>query len=276
MLAALVIVFREAVEAGLVISIVLAVTRGLAGRGFWVASGIAGGIAGATIVAAFAGAISDSFEGSGQEYFNAAILGLAVIMLCWHNAWMASHGRQLAAEIRDVGKAVAAGARPPRVLAVVIGIAVLREGSEVVLFLYGVIASGVTGHATLLGGLLGLACGAALTALGYLGLIAIPTRHVFQATTAIIALLAAGMAAQAVQFLNQAGALLVLDEPVWDTSGLLMQDSVLGRILHVFIGYVDRPTGLQLLAYIATLAVMAALVGAPRLRRPASSSARAA
>jgi high-affinity iron transporter len=270
MIAALIIVFREAIEAGLIISIVLAATRGLAGRGLWVFSGIAAGLAGAVLVAIFAGAISSTFEGSGQEYFNAGILGAAVIMLCWHNAWMASHGRQLAAEVREVGKAVATGAKPPRLLAIVIGLAVLREGSEVVLFLYGVLASGVAGHATLLGGLLGLACGAALTALGYLGLIAIPTRHLFQATTAIIALLAAGMAAQAVQFLNQAGSLLVLDGQVWDTSGLLAQDSVLGRVLHVFFGYIDRPTGLQLLAYLGTLALMAGLVGVVRTRRPAA------
>ena len=65
-------------------------------------------------------------------------------MLTWHNAWMAGHGRELAREVRAVGTAVAEGDRPLTALAVVVGVAVLREGSEVVLFLYGIFATGGT------------------------------------------------------------------------------------------------------------------------------------
>jgi len=60
MLGALIIVFREVVEAGLVIGIVLAATRGIAGRGWWVSLGILAGVLGASVVAAFAGAISNA------------------------------------------------------------------------------------------------------------------------------------------------------------------------------------------------------------------------
>ena len=59
-------------------------------------------------------------------------------MLTWHNVWMAGHGRQMAREMRDVGAQVAAGERTLAALAIVVGVAVLREGSEVVLFLYGI------------------------------------------------------------------------------------------------------------------------------------------
>ena len=55
MLAALIIVFREIIEAGLVVGIVLAATRGVPRRGLWVGCGILGGIAGARLVATFAG-----------------------------------------------------------------------------------------------------------------------------------------------------------------------------------------------------------------------------
>ena len=99
MLGALVIVFREVLEAGLIIGIVLAATRGAPGRGRWVAAGVLAGVVGAGIIALFAGAIADAFEGSGQELLNAAVLGAAVLMLMWHNAWMARHGRELAAEM---------------------------------------------------------------------------------------------------------------------------------------------------------------------------------
>jgi high-affinity iron transporter len=272
MLGALVIVFREVLEAGLIIGIVLAATRGVPDRGAWVGLGVGLGALGAGIIALFAEAISGAFEGSGQELLNASVLGAAVVMLMWHNAWMARHGREMATQIGAVGEAVMAGQRPMTALAVVVGLAVLREGSEVVLFLYGIVAAGTSASSLFVGGALGLAAGAAFTALTYYGLLSIPARHIFTVTTVLIALLAAGMAAQAVQFLDAAGLIDVLGNRLWDTSGWLPQDGIIGRLLHTLVGYTDRPTELQLIAYVATLAAMAALtwVAAP------ARSARAA
>lgn len=266
MLGAVVIVFREVIEAGLIIGIVMAATRGVVSRGRWVTFGVIGGVLGASIVAVFAGAISDAFQGAGQELFNASVLSIAVIMLMWHNAWMARHGREIAAEMRSVGAAVSEGAKPLTALAIVVGLAVLREGSEVVLFLYGIIASGTTGSALLVGGLLGIAAGAAFTALTYFGLLAIPTRHIFSVTSWLIALLAAGMASQAVQYLNNAGLVVVLGRTVWDTSWLLSEDGIFGRMLHALIGYTERPSEMQLAVYIATLLVMIVLMRLARYR----------
>ena len=259
MLGALVIVFREVIEAGLIIGIVLAVTRGIDGRGVWVAAGVLVGTLGAGLIALFAQTIAEAFAGSGQELFNASVLGIAVAMLMWHNFWMASHGQEMAASMAAVGKEVTAGRRPMAALAMVVGLATLREGSEVVLFLYGIVASGVSAWSLLLGGVLGLAAGAAFTALTYYGLLAIPARHIFAVTTVLITLLAAGMAAQAAQFLDAAGVISVLGQRLWDSSGWLSQDSIVGRLLHTLIGYTDRPSELQLVAYVATLAIMTLL-----------------
>src|SRR5499427_4382120 len=144
MLATAIIVFREVLEASLVIGIVLAACRGVPRRSLWVAGGVAAGVLGAALVAASADALAAAVGGIGQELFNAAILFTAVAMLGWHNIWMNRHGRELAATAATLGKAVLGGSRPLYALALVVGIAVLREGSEVVLFLYGIaIASGV-------------------------------------------------------------------------------------------------------------------------------------
>jgi len=264
-LGAFIIVLREVIEAGLIVGIVLAATRGVQGRGQWVGLGVITGLIGAGIVAMFAGAISSLFEGYGQEIFNATILLLAVGMLAWHNAWMASHGRQLAAEVRKVGQAVAHGDRPPIALAIVCGVAVLREGSEVVLFLYGIAAAGSSGTAMLSGGLLGVLGGVAITGLSYLGLTAIPQRHIFVVTGWLITLVAAGLAAQAVFFLNSANVLTALNTQIWDTSAILPQDGALGLVLHTLIGYTDRPTGMQLIVYVA---VIVGMVGLMRYARP--------
>lgn len=256
MLGALIIVFREVIEAGLIIGIVLAATRGVHERGLWISYGIAGGVAGALLVAAFAGAISEAFAGSGQELLNASVLSAAVAMLMWHNAWMARHGREMAAELNKVGAEVTEGTRPLTALAMVVGLAVLREGSEIVLFLYGIVASGTSGAELLIGGLLGLAVGVAFTGLTYLGLLAIPSRHIFAVTTVLITLLAAGMAAQAVKFLDQAGFVTALGQTLWDTSEWLPESSIAGKILHALIGYSEQPTAMQLIVYCAVIVAM--------------------
>lgn len=268
MLAALIIVFREVVEAGLVVGIVLAATSSVGGSRLWTAFGIIGGVLGSCLVAVFAGAIANAFSGAGQELFNAAILSIAVVMLTWHNVWMASHGRDLANELRATGEAVARGRKSLLALALVVGIAVLREGAEIVLFLYGIaITDGGSGIALILGGLAGLALGGGLSALTYLGLLRIPGRHLFKVTSVMIAFLAAGLAAQATFFLEQAGFVEILGDTVWDTSAILSEKSLLGRVLHTLIGYSDQPSLLQLLVYLATLLIIYLLT---RVFAPAS------
>lgn len=261
MLATLLIVFREVIEAGLIVGIVLAASRGVPRRSLWVAYGVSGGVLGACLVAAFAGEIESLFQGSGQELFNAAVLLLAVAMLTWHNVWMSSHGREIAREMRTVGAQVAAGERTLGALAIVVGVAVLREGSEVVLFLYGIASQPGTTNASLLaGGALGLAAGAGMSALMYYGLLAIPAHKLFRVTSGLITLLAAGMAAQAVLFLQQAGYLQMLMGTVWDTSWLISEDTIAGRLLHTLVGYSDAPNGAQLIAYSLTIIAIVVLM----------------
>ena len=263
MLASLLIVFREVIEAGLIVGIVLAATQGVARRGLWVAGGVGTGVLGACLVAAFAERLASLFEGSGQELFNAAILLIAVAMLTWHNVWMAGHGRQIAQEMRKVGTEVSTGERTLLALAIVVGVAVLREGSEVVLFLYGIAAQGgMPAGAMLLGGAMGLAVGAGVSALMYYGLLTIPAHRLFAVTAWLITLLAAGMASQAVLFIQQAGYFEVLTATLWDTSWLLPESGIAGRLLHTLVGYSDAPNGAQLLAYAATIAAISVLMRA--------------
>lgn len=261
MLAVALIVFREVLEAGLIVGIVMAATRGVARRGLWVSGGIIGGIVGAIIVAAFAERIAESAFGLGQELFNALVLLAAVVLLGWHNVWMGKHGREMAAEMKQVGQAVASGTRPLHALGAVVAVAVLREGSEVVLFLYGLAASIEGGWVTMAAGFaLGVIGGIVLGMALYYGLLKIPTRHLFTVTSWLILLLAAGMASQAAQFLVQADLLPTLGDELWDTSWLLNETSVVGRVLHVLVGYTAQPFGVQLLFYVATIVIIGGLM----------------
>lgn len=259
MYGAAIILFREVLEAALVIGIVLAASRGVAARGTWVVGGVIAGALGAALLAAGAEAVSSAFAGVGQELLNAAILLGAVVLLAWHCIWMRRHGARIAREMRSVGHEVSAGARPLHVLALVAGLAVLREGSEVVLFLYGIAAGGTAVGAVWTGAALGLAAGAVVGALLYFGLLRIPSRHLFSVTGWLIVLLAAGMAGQAGAYLVQAGVLTGIVEPVWDSSRWLAQGSILGEVLHVLAGYADRPSLTQVLFFVATLVVIVSL-----------------
>lgn len=265
MLASLLIVFREVFEAGLVVGIVLAATRGIARRGGWLAGGIGVGVLGAALLAWFAGTVESAFAGSGQELFTAAILIVAVVMLGWHQLWMASHGREMALQMKAMGQAVAAGQKTLLAMAVVVGVAVLREGAEVVLFLYGIATSSGDGTVALVaGGVLGVLLGALVSFLLYRGLVAIPVKRLFSVTGWLIALLAAGMAGQAAATLAGADLIPAWGYQLWDTSWVLPEKSLAGRALHALVGYSDRPMGVQLAAWIAVLAALvigARLVG---------------
>ncbi len=262
MLATLIIVFREVLEAGLVVGIVMAASRGVPRRGLWVSGGCIAGVLGAVVVAAFAGEIAAAVQGVGQELFNAAILFAAVCMLGWHNVWMSRHGRELALDATRIGKDVLAGTRPLYALALVCGIAVLREGSEVVLFLYGIAAGGAGGGfaGMIVGGACGVAAGVAVGTALYFGLLTIPLRYLFAVTGWLILLLAAGMAAQGAAFLGAAGVLPSLGNDLWDTSFLLSERSLPGQLLHILTGYTARPAGIQLVFYVATLIVIGSLM----------------
>jgi high-affinity iron transporter len=259
MFATAVIVFREILEAALIVGIVAAATRDIPGRSRWLAAGVAAGLFGAGIVALGTERIADLASGVGQEIFNAAVLGLAVVMLAWHNLWMSSHGAALAKDARAVGSDVRDGRRECSVLLFVVGLAVLREGSETVLFLYGIAASeGGASWPMLMGGVAGIVAGIAVGYAVYAGLLRIPLRWFFTVTGLLVLFLAAGMASQAAHFLIQADLLPSLANPLWDTSAWLPQDSVVGTLLRSLLGYEDRPAGMQIVFYVLVLITIGA------------------
>lgn len=254
MFAAAIIVFRESLEAALIISVMAAATRGIPLRSRWIVGGVLAGLVGAALVASSMEAISNLADGIGQELFQAGILALAVGMLAWHNIWMSVHGREMAQQISRTARDINQGSRERSVIFLVVALAVLREGSETVLFLYS-IASGSEGgvRTTVLGGLGGLGAGALVGALLYAGLLRVPVRLFFGTTGALVLLLAASMASQLARKLVQADLLPSLGAPLWDTSAMLSQSSALGTLLHGLVGYDAQPAGMQLLFYVAAL-----------------------
>ncbi|MDP2760993.1 MAG: FTR1 family protein [Sideroxyarcus sp.] len=256
MFATAIIVFREVLEASIIIGILAAATRSIPGSKRWLVAGVLAGLAGSGVVAASTEAIGSLANGIGQEIFNAIILGIAVLMLAWHNIWMASHGAALAANAKLVGRDIRDGNSECSVLLVIVGLAVLREGSETVLFLYGIAASDGGQSSMMLGGMVGMLLGIAVGYTLYAGLVRVPMRWFFAATGILVLVLAAGMASQAAHFLIQADLLPSLAAPLWDTSAVLPENGLPGMLLHSLIGYDSRPAGMQIVFYLTALAAI--------------------
>jgi FTR1 family protein len=255
-----IIVFREVLEIALILGVLLTATRGLSDRNRWILSGIAAGIVGSVVIAIFAERISNALEGMGQEVFNATVLLLAAVLLAGTVVWMKRHAAVMVRELKEVSREVCEGVKPHYALAVVMALAVLRDGSEIVMLSFGTLASGQTPLSIIMGGILGLTVGTLVGVGICYGLIKFATKHIFNATSWMLILLAAGMVSQAIGFLSAAGYVPELVSPLWDTSKIMAEHSFVGTIFHTLIGYTDRPSAMQMICYISTIIVIALIL----------------
>jgi len=260
MISALIIVFREVLEAALVIGVLLAATRQLAASRRWIALGALAGVGGALLVALFMDELESSVSGDGEFLYNAILLFTASLLIAWTVIWMSQHGRQMAARMRHVGQSVVGGESPHTALAVVSMAAVMREGGEAEFFLFGAAQSAhEDGYSMVAGSALGIMLGVVTGYVVYRGLVRIPMKHLFGIIGWLLIFLAAGMASQATWNLVQIDMLPPLVDTLWDSSAWLAQSSFVGEVLHVMIGYDDQPSGMQMLVFVLALSAMATL-----------------
>jgi high-affinity iron transporter len=256
----LLVIFRETFEIALILGVVLAATKGIAGRKFYIWSGIGLGVLGSAIIAFFADVITESASGTGQELMNAIILLLASGMIVWTVVWMKTHAREMSQKIKQVGNNIREGHTSQFALTAIVALAIFREGSEMVLFSFGFFASGMTMAPFITGCIIGAIGGTVLGIMLYLGLIQISPKHFFTVTSAMLTLLAAGMTSIAAKYLAQGGYVSELGGPYWDTGHILSEESILGETLKVLVGYSSSPMGIQLVFYIATVLLVVGLL----------------
>ena len=182
MLGALIIVFREVIEAGIIVGIVMAVTQGTPRQPADGGVGVAGGRRSARrwsppSPSALADALQRRRPGIVQRARSSR--SPSACSPGTTSGWRAT-GASWPPKRAKLGQEVRSGARSLAALAIVVAVAVMREGSEIALFLYGLVAAGgTTARDLLIGSLLGLVAGAAVSAVTYFGLVTIPARHLF-------------------------------------------------------------------------------------------------
>ena len=259
MVAALLITLREGLEAALIVGIVLGVLRklGHADRGRRVWAGVAAAVA-ASIVAALAlNALGVAFEGRGEQTFEGVAMLVAAGVLTWMIFWMQRQGRDIRAELETDVRRAAARTNVWGLFSLSF-VAVLREGIETVLFLTAA-AFGATALQTLVGGALGLALAVVLGWLMFAAGRRLNVRAFFGVTSVLLLLFAAGLVAHGVHELQEASLLPTIVEHVWDVNFILDEGSVAGELLTALLGYNGNPSLLEVLAYVAYLAVVGAL-----------------
>ncbi len=257
MMSATIIVFREVLEMSIVLGVLLAATTGSVQSRRWIGLGTLLGLLGAVVVALFMEDLESSMSGDGEFVFNAVVLGLASILIAWTVIWMAKHGREMSARMRQVGQSVSHGDLPGTALFFVTLAAVMREGSEAVFFLFGAAQSAQQdGWDIVWGGIIGLFFGAMVGFILYRGLVRIPVKHMFLVVGWLLMLLAAGMASQAAANLIMVDMLPALVSTMWDSSSLLSMESIPGELLHVLMGYDERPSGMQVLVFAVFLSTV--------------------
>lgn len=251
-----IIVFREILEIAIILGILTVATKEIKGRTKWILGGVAIGVAFSIVLAMFTNKISESAHGMGQEIFNGLILLSASLMIGFTVLWMQKHSKAISGNLKNLSSQIQDGSKPLYALLFIVLFSVLRESAEIVLFCYSYFVSGVSFSEILVGLIVGIACGSFVGVAFYFGLLKFSGKYFFKVTTILLIFLTASIAMQAFGFFASAGIVSELANPAFDISNVLSQQSFFGKFLNIFFGYVDRPTGMNLIVYFSTLAIL--------------------
>ena len=257
MLATLVIFLREGVEASMIVAILLAYLNRLGRRDHFrdVFLGVGAALLLATTVGVAVYATVSQYDGSrGQTIFETVTYLLAAAVLTYMTFWMRNHARSLSKELRSRAEAALDG-KARWGLGLLAFQAVGREGLETVVFTLAIVFS-TSPAGALSGAVLGLAGSLGIAFVIYRLGHRLNLSRFFTVIGVLLMVFAAGLLADAIQNMQELGWLPVLNLPMWHTGQLLSEDSTLGDVLHSFFGYSDSPTPLQLLVYVAYLAIV--------------------
>jgi high-affinity iron transporter len=250
---------REGVEASLIIGIILAYLSKTGNRDhfgkIWSGTGVAIGFSIAIGVTLFI-TLGD-FGPPYEQMFEAGAMFLAAGVLTWMLFWMRRQARMVKGELQAAVDRVLSGGSAWG-LAALAFTAVIREGIETSLFLFGQVSAAATSSAAgpvsvLIGALLGFAAAAAIGWAVYVGSRRINYGTFFRLTGLALIFIAAGLLSRAVQELIEVGAIGVGTQHVFDLSGVLSQEMGVGEFLRALLGYSSAPEVITVLVYLAYL-----------------------
>jgi high-affinity iron transporter len=275
------IVWRESVEALLVVGILYAWLKNGdadARRGIpYLWAGVVAGLLAAVALGAALVGFTEELSGDAQDYFQTGMVLVACVLIVQMVLWMKHHGRSMK---RDMEASLQKSKQDANWWGVtlLVALAIAREGSETVIFLYG-LGFGQSGHVDPLQ-YLAVAIGLALAFLTFyllqLGGKIFSWRLFFRVTEIMLLFLAAGLFETGVDKLIDKEILPVVMNQVWDTSWLLDDSSTFGSLVATLTGYRAHPAGMNLIAYAVYWAVIFLLLHRSKNKMAQKSARRAA
>jgi high-affinity iron transporter len=241
--------FREFFEVGMVLSILCAATRHMPHRLFWYSAGILLGIGAAYGTALLLESLASRWI---EDYYETAmglVLVSASLMIGWTVLWMRQHGQRVSQQWKQRGAALREGQGSMLMVSLLMGVTLWREATELFVLLWAsMMVQPEETHNLWLGLLLGGGLAFLVTSTMYWGITALPVRRIFAVTNWLMVALAASLLGQGASFLAADGWLPELSPQLWDSSGWIAEDSMVGILLRSLVGYTPYPSGIQLLA----------------------------
>lgn len=260
MLATAIVVFREMLEICLILGIISAALDNIKSKKALLLSGIIGGITLSIIFALTMTYINGLFDGNGQEILKIIILSISIIFINLTILWISKHRKELHNKINNATQKLINNEINTLSLVIVIIFVISREGMEIILFLSGIYSAGSTPQELIWGSIIGAASGITFGILLYKGLLRVHVKSFFNVINIMLILLAAGMASELANFLNSADLIEVLSKQIWDSSWLINETSITGKLLHGILGYSSKPTQLQVIFYGSSIAITSLLL----------------
>jgi len=271
MLAATIISLREMLEICLIISMVLAALSDIKYRKKVLLIGGGIGVLFSVFLALALNIITNLFDGNGQEILNITILSASLICIALTILWVNKHGQHLYKNISAASKKLESEENNIWPMITIIALALGREGAELILFLNGVYAVGTGVIDIFFGVMIGFAISIFIAYLLYIGLFKVPTRYFFRVINVMLILLAANMASQLANYLMAADIISSFSADLWNTSWLISDESIIGKIIYSILGYSSRPTQLQIIFYSFTIVIMFSLLRKSKVKTELSS-----
>jgi len=268
MLSALLITFREGLEAALIIGIILAYLVSTGNRDrfkpIWIGTALA------VVVSLVAGAViyfsTGQLEGRGEEIFEGIATLTAAGVLTWMIFWMRKQAINIKGHLHAQIQSALGSGSTLGIFGIAF-VAVVREGIETVLFLFAAVKVSESAIASVVGGILGLAIAVAVGYSIYKGTSRLNLGTFFKVTGLLLILFAAGLLAHSIHEFQEAGIIPVVIEHVWDINHVLPEASVIGRFLAAIFGYNANPSLLEVIAYSAFLGLTLIGYFCPSMRK---------
>ncbi len=251
MVDAILLVLREVLEAALIITILMVMSRKLSVSLQWIAAALVLGVISSWALAHYAYTIADALEGTGQEWMNASLYFLVVLAFILIAATIAPLIFTTPKQLIYLSSATTSTRRRRLFTGCAlfaVGLSLAREVAEIWIYFGGFVQQPDKLQSALIGGAIGLGIGASLGAITYYLLVFISVRRFLDFLFVFLLLLSGGLSMQIAKQLMQIG---VLDstEPLWDSSQLVNEHSWVGELLYALIGYDSSPSAMQVIFY---------------------------